>query len=268
MITVVLQGGLGNTMFQRAYGLALQYRGYQVQYDKSRERPGTHREYALGIFGELPFGTPSETIFHEGDFRFEENKLNPPSPSTAIGYWQSEKYFKDIENVVRLHFNSGLWPQKSSVVSEGFASAHHEINRTESIAVHIRRQDYVGLESFHGMPPIEYYLRAVECVQHQVSYGSTPSKVFVFSDDREWCRQNLPKGWRVVDGTSKYDDLRLIGSCQHAVIANSSFSWWGAWLGDRHFNPARMVIAPKQWFADPKMQEQSTDICPERWIRI
>jgi hypothetical protein len=262
MITVALQGGLGNTMFQYAYGLALEARGYQVQYDKSRERPGTHREYALGVFGELPFGNPSETLFREGDFRFDESKMNPPDPSTTIGYWQSEKYFKSIENDIRRKFNAALWPQKSSVVSESFAVAHSEIYRSISIAVHVRRQDYVDWQSFHGMPSVDYYLAAVKQIQCQI----LPSKVFVFSDDREWCRQNLPQDWRVVSGTYKYDDLRLMGCCKHSVLANSSFSWWGTWLGDNQ--QGRLVVAPKQWFADPQMQEQSTDICPERWIRI
>lgn len=262
MITVVLQGGIGNQMFQMAYGLALQSRGYAIQFDKSRERPGTHREYALGIFGELPFGSPSDSIFYEGDFRFEESKLSPSDPSTAIGYWQSEKYFKSIENEVRHKLNSALWPQKSSVVSEGFASAYHEIYRSISIAVHIRRQDYVDLQSFHGMPSIDYYLAAVKQIQCQ----TLPSKVFVFSDDRQWCRENLPSEWRIVDGTNKYDDLRLMSSCKHSVLANSSFGWWGTWLGDNQ--QGRIVVAPKQWFADPAMQEQSTDICPERWIRL
>lgn len=262
MITIALQGGLGNTMFQRAYGLALEARGYRVQYDKSRERPGTHREYTLGVFGELPFGTPSETIFHEGDFKFDESKLNPPDPCTAVGYWQSEKFFKNIENEIRHRFNSALWPQRTTLVSEGFASAYREIYRSISIAAHVRRQDYVNLQSFHGMPSVDYYLAAVKQIQCQ----TLPSKIFVFSDDREWCRQNLPAEWTVVEGTNKYDDLRLMSACKHSVLANSSFGWWGAWLGDNQ--QGRIVIAPKQWFADPEMQEQSIDVCPEHWIRL
>jgi glycosyl transferase family 11 len=261
-VVVALQGGLGNSLFQYAYGLALEARGYRVQYDKSRERPGTHREYALGIFGELPFGRPSETLFHEGDFRFDESKLSPPDPCTAIGYWQSEKYFKSIENEVRHKFNSALRPQKTRVTSTEFASTYNEIYRSISIAVHVRRQDYVSLQSFHGLPSVDYYLAAVKQIQCQ----TLPSKVFVFSDDREWCRENLPQEWRVVDGTNKYDDLRLMSSCKHAVIANSSFSWWGTWLGDNQ--QGRIVIAPERWFADDVMQEQSTDICPEKWQKL
>jgi hypothetical protein len=260
MITVALQGGLGNQMFQRAYGLALQARGYQVQYDKSRERPGTHREYALGIFGELPFGNPSETLFREGDFRFDESKMNPPDPCTALGYWQSEKYFKNIEALVRREFQFNE-PYLLSRAASPVREIWDEIYRSISIAVHVRRKDYVDWQSFHGLSSIDYYLSGVKQIQRQM----LPSRVFVFSDDREWCRQNLPQEWRIVDGTNKYDDLRLMSSCKHAVITNSSFSWWGAYLQQKL---GGIIVAPKQWFADPQMQEQSTDICPKRWIRI
>lgn len=244
MITVALQGGLGNQMWQRAYGLALESRGYLVQYDKSRERPGTHREYALGIFGEIPFGIPSETIFHEGDFRFEERKLNPPDPCTAIGYWQSPKFFEGAREKILTAFQF-----------KGLRTRY-----VHTIALHVRRQDYLDLQQFHGTLDINYYREAVARIRRQAAFHCP---VVVFSDDPTWCQNNLPSDFQIQSDGDKYEDLKQMSSCDYHVIANSSYSWWAAWLSQQ-----RLVVAPKQWFSDPRMQEQSMDICPDHWTRI
>ena len=260
MITVKLLGGLGNQLFQWAYASALSSRGYEVRLNKDSLVENTHREYSLGFLGSQPFGDADNPRLSEGSMRFDEQYLNPPIPATMFGYWQTEKYFKPIEKFVRHKINTGLWPEKTTLVGKAFASAYSVIYRSISIAVHVRRQDYVGLQSFHGMPSVDYYKAAVKQIQCQI----LPSKVFVFSDDREWCLENLPREWNVVDGTNKYEDLKLMSSCKHAVLANSSFSWWGAWLGDNQ--AGRIVVAPKQWFADPNVD--SSDIVPDRWIKI
>ena len=262
MITIKLLGGLGNQLWQLALSVALESRGYQTQFDKSALVEGTHREYSLGFLDGLSFGQPSGPRIHELGMNYNAAYLTPENPSTLIGYFQSWRYLNGIEAEVRHKFNSALWPQKTLITTTEFATAYTEIYRSISIGVHVRRQDYVNLQSFHGMPPIDYYLDAVKQIQCQ----TLPSKVFVFSDDREWCRQNLPAEWLVVNGINKYDDLRLMSACKHTVIANSSFSWWAAFLGDNQ--TGRIVIAPARWFADDGMQEQSGDICPERWIRI
>lgn len=262
MITVKLLGGLGNQLFQYAYAAQLAYKGYAVRLNKDSLVEGTHREYSLGFLGgEMLFGDPDGPRISEASMRYSEEYANPPDPSTMFGYWQTEKYFEKIKDVLRDGIQRALWPQKTTLVSEAFASAHNEIYRSVSIGAHVRRQDYVGLQAFHGMPSVDYYLAAVKQIQCQ----TLPSKVFVFSDDREWCRQNLPQEWTVVEGTNKYDDLRLMSCCKHMVTANSSFSWWAAWLGD-YTGTSRIVVAPKQWFADPNVD--STDIVPERWIKL
>jgi hypothetical protein len=90
--------------------------------------------------------------------------------------------------------------------------------------------------------------------------------VIVVSDDPQWCRAYLPEDWHVAGGKpDKYRDMQLIASCAHAVISNSSFSWWGAWLGDG--DSQRMVVAPAHWYANPAMQDDE-DVVPERWIRL
>lgn len=262
MITVKLLGGLGNQLFQYAYAAQLAYKGYVVRLNKDSLVEGTHREYSLDFLGgEMPFGDVEGPRISESSMRFDEKYLSPDDPSTMVGYWQTEKYFKGIQDVLRDGIQRALWPQKTTLVSSEFANAHRKIYSSISIGVHVRRQDYVHLQSFHGMPSVDYYLAAVKQIQCQ----TLPSKVFVFSDDPGWCLHNLPKEWDVIQGTHKYEDLRLMGCCKHMVTANSSFSWWGAWLGD-YTGIRRIVIAPEKWFADSNVD--SSDIVPERWIKL
>jgi hypothetical protein len=125
-------------------------------------------------------------------------------------------------------------------------------------AVHVRRQDYVGLQHIHGIPDIGYYREAIKYIKYHVG---SDLKIIVFSDDQQWCRENFPMHYSFSSGLSKYDDMKLMAACNYHVIANSSFSWWGAWLGGQ-----RMVVAPKQWFSDSNID--SSDIIPDRWIRL
>jgi hypothetical protein len=234
-------------MFIRAFGLALESRGYQVGFARSGLIiEGTHREYSLSIFGELTDGDLKVPILTERSNQYDAQALLPPPDCTMVGYWQSEKYFADIADKVRKAFT---FPRPT---------LRHD---SPTIALHIRRQDYVGLQHFHGLPTLDYYRAAVEYILTKMG---GPAMVFVFSDDGQWCRKNLPSDFRVVERTTKYEDLQMMAECTHIMTANSSFSWWAAWLGET--NPERIVVAPKRWFADPSMID--TDLVPERWIRL
>ena len=240
MITVKLLGGLCNQMFQAAYALSLTHKGYQVQLDKSALVEGTHREYSLGYFGiEAGIASTSPNVYENG-LRYNPRYLEPSDPSTMIGYWQSEKYFLDNRDKIR----------------EVFRFKGPMIDR-DSIAVHVRRQDYVGLQHFHGLPSIDYYR---EAIAHIRSHAGRHLNVLVFSDDRRWCQENFPPDCTIMAG-NKYEDLALMSSCDYAVIANSSFSWWGAWLSRQ-----RMVVAPSRWFSDPSIDY--SDIVPDRWVKL
>jgi hypothetical protein len=239
MITIKLMGGLGNQLFQRAFGLALESRGYTVRYDPFALKEGTHREYSLGYFSDLPISRQEGPIVKEEGAGFNAAYLNPPDTCTMIGYWQSEKYFLPV----------------AYEVNEAFRFRGPRPLLPDCIAVHVRRGDYVDLQQFHGMPDIKYYTEGVEHIRRRVG---EPLKVLVLSDDRQWCRENLPSDFTVVEGANKYEDMKIIAACGFAVIANSSFSWWGAWLGRQ-----RIIVAPKQWFTEPSMD--SKDIVPERW---
>ena len=259
MIVVKLLGGLGNQLFQRAYGLALESRGYDVAFDTSALVEGTHREYSLEEYFDLQLKSPVGQTIYEKSLRFDPQMLVPPDDSTLVGYWQSEKYVGDQADCLRHKFNRH-WMFKP--LQPHAKEINAEIYKSNSVFIHVRRQDYVSLQHFHGMPTIDYYREALRRIK-SVSYEP---KAFVFSDDPVWCYENFPKDFIIVRGTNKHEDLRLMASCKHAVIANSSFSWWGAWLGDNQLG--RMVIAPKNWFAVEKDKADDTDIVPERWLRI
>jgi len=158
-----------------------------------------------------------------------------------VGYWQSEKYFVNISEKVR-----------TALI---FQNLCPDLN---AIAIHVRRQDYVGLEHFHGLPGLDYYREGVAYIREKTKLNLP---VRVFSDDHQWCVENFPPDFTVMNGGNKYEDLKMMATCDYHVIANSSYSWWGAWL-----SRDRITVAPKQWFADSNAD--ATDIVPERWTRI
>lgn len=276
MVTVRLLGGMGNQLFQLAYGLGLESRGYEVSFDKSHLIEGTHREYSLGEFGTLAprkFGHGIAPIVTERSLTFNPEYLNPPNPAIMVGYWQTEEYFKEISDIIRGAYNHYCMLKPLTGAAQRYWKEEIYPN-ANTVSLHIRRKDYLELQHFHGMPSMNYYERAIELVANHSN-----SKVFIFSDDTEWCKTNFPKSvkfdgvhghsevnFTVVEGTNKYEDLRLMASCKHAILANSSFSWWGAWLGDNQ--NCRKVVAPARWFADETANQQAAGICPDRWIRL
>lgn len=247
-VTIRLLGGLTNQMFHRAYGLALEHRGYEVKYSTSFLVPGTYQEYSLEEFGDIPHGKEYEQLYLEGSFAFNPAHLNPSNATTLYGYWQNEKYFKDIELKIRNTFR--FKTKMSQYANEILA----EILNSDSVFVHVRRKYYVDLPHYHGTLTPEWYRAALSLIPN--------TNVFIFSDDPEWCKQNFD--YKLVEGTTKYEDLQLMAACKSAVIANSTFGWWGAWLGEGYSN--RKVIAPKRWFTDKIANE--TQIVPERWISL
>lgn len=255
MITIRLLGGLGNQMFQYAYGLSLKAKGYDVAYDRSHLVPGTHREYSLDGF-DMPVDLAPVTwqpIIYEAGLRYSELYANPPETCTLVGYWQSEQYFKNaIPQVLQAFKFKSLSPYALGLLEEIKQACG------EPTFLHVRRKDYVDLQHFHGMPNLAYYKSALA--------DRHPRSVYIFSDDIPWCQENFrDEGFNFVEGTTKFEDLRLMKACMHAIIANSSFSWWGAWLGD--CQQPRTVIAPKQWF-NPAAGIDDTDIVPERWRKM
>jgi hypothetical protein len=262
---ITLMGGLANQLFQYAFGISVaQERGEQLFFTRNRVDNDVKRSYGLDTLQTSIRFVPqeSETKFYDGGL-FNPDVYKVAPGTTFIGYWQTEKYFN--APMIREDIQLAKPP------SEKTLRLAEEIMRTEnSTFIHVRRGDYVSekhTSDFHGNLSQGFYDRAIERIR-----ASAHANFFVFSDDPEWCRTAFP-GFRIVDhnrpGDGKtagleHEDLWLMSLCRHAIIANSAFSWWGAWLGDGQ--KGRMVIAPKQWFQNPNQTD--VDIVPDRWVKI
>lgn len=292
MIIVKLIGGLGNQMFQYAAGrhLAQKY-NTKLKIDIQSFKNYTLRNYGLNHFNIVEnFATskdlayvrfPSDSIFikaskyvlrsiprvqsikyiGEKEFNFQENTLSFLDNIYLDGYWQSEKYFLDIEDIIRYEF-SIVNPLSS--ISQDIAE---QIKDCESVSIHIRRGDYVSdpkTNSIHGTTGLEYYCRAIDLILEKTD----KPHFFIFSDDPEWACSNIRPATPTIyvrrdDCSKDYEDMCLMSMCKHNIIANSSFSWWGAWL---NMNPEKIVIAPKKWFNSTNMNTQ--DLLPVKWHKL
>lgn len=175
------------------------------------------------------------------------------------GYWQSEKYFEDIERSIRQEFTlKKPFDVKLKKIIE-------KIEQGRAVAIHIRRGDYlsVKLSKVFETCSSEYYAKAIK----QICVRISNPHFFIFSDDINWAKKNLPSDisseFISQNNTEDFEDLILMSKCQHNIIANSSFSWWGAWLNQ---NPDKIIIAPQKRFKDDS--KNSNDYYPTSWITI
>ncbi|MDD2774385.1 MAG: alpha-1,2-fucosyltransferase [Gallionella sp.] len=180
--------------------------------------------------------------------------------SYLVGYWQSEKYFADVAQQIRADFLFRLPMSSLNVIAE------KKILAVNAVSLHVRRGDYVNnakTTATHGVCSLDYYREAIDCTSRRVN----APHFFVFSDDIGWVKDNLkidyPHQYITHNqGAESYNDMRLMSMCQHHIIANSSFSWWGAWLNP---DDKKCVIAPKRWFAN---DTNTQDLIPQNWLRL
>ena len=283
MIGTRIRGGLGNQLFQYCAGRALALRhGVELCLDlrdferKAAFRMGlSHFNIQTVPAGRLPIGREDGLaalgkVFRGGALKpYREASLGYDPAFDGLGddrllrgYWQSERYFSEFESQIRadLAFAEPAVGQNADVLAE--------ISAENAVSLHIRRGDYVAsdkVNAAHGTCDLAYYARAVEAVASRVE---GPFVIYAFSDDPAWVTENLrlDQDVRFVDhntGATAQEDMRLMSACRHHIIANSSFTWWGAWLNPR---ADKVVVGPKQWFADPK--KNNPDILPEGWVRV
>lgn len=267
-----LQGGLGNQMFQYAAGRAAAWAaGCALVLDTrflQRPGPSTPRTYALDAW-QVEAGVDSLPrwrlkgcrTLREPSGGFDARVLTAVRPGDALeGYWQSERYFEGIRATLLQEFQLR---QPASAANQAWAERIRAAQNATSL--HFRRGDYVTLEAAaqtHGVCSIEYYRAALSQLNAE---GSTP-QVFVFSDEPDWVRAEVDLGlpFELVDSRASpaAEDIWLMSLCANHIVANSSFSWWGAWLS----TSAGRTFAPKHWFRDPALPDQ--DIVPSRWHRL
>lgn len=174
------------------------------------------------------------------------------------GYFQSEKYFAEYRDEILNAFTLNI------PLNEKNNQMLKKIHSTTSISLHVRREDYVNLQDIHGLCDLEYYKKAVNYMIEKIK----DPHFFLFSDDIEWVKGNLKidSPCTIVDINDEktaHFDLELMKNCEHNIIANSSFSWWGAWLNK---NPNKIVIAPQKWFESPSYRHD--DVIPQSWMKI
>lgn len=289
MIIVRLIGGLGNQMFQYAAGRRLAYHhNTELFLDVTGFASYPLRKYDLDSFRInatiAPLDLLKRVLFSRKDVvrlgiqniftgesavqyvkekrpDFQDEILLLPENVYLDGYWQSEKYFIDIADIISQEFS---FVNPPTIIKQEWID---EIKGCNSVSVHVRRGDYVNnpeTRKIHYVCDQEYYKRAIAKVMECVEKPA----FFIFSDDPEWAEQHI-----VPDAPVQYishnppnqshEDLRLMMQCHHHIIANSSFSWWGAWLGKK---PGQIVIAPENWFAVEKYS--SKDKIPDNWLKI
>jgi hypothetical protein len=299
MIIIALKGGLGNQMFQYACGRALSLHDNEPVkldisgYAKTRTSD-TPREYSLSHFSikektiatneeiralKYPYGIVSKgwrfirtKIFRQFNLDWNPRIFSKKGPRYLDGYWQTEKYFVDYADDIRREFS----------LEKPFGTAAQAIADTIStgqpaVSLHVRRGDVArdaATNRYSGITTPEYYARALAFLAEKLStLGIKNFHVFVFSDDIEWVKQNIPiplpttyVSEKLEIGVPKipdYEELVLMSMCDHNIIANSSFSWWAAWLNRNH---DKIIIAPKIWIRGNGTKHK--DIAPASWIRI
>lgn len=286
-------GGLGNQMFQAAAGRAVAERiGGHLELDVTRIGGSRHRRFALDA---LPHGATivrderagfarrleklayaagraaypklgrpmngwTGPVYVEPHFHFDPKVLSISGRCYLRGYFQSPRYFADVSELIRQSFDL------SGCVSPSAIKTAHNFDPAD-VAVHIRRGDFAAdsrANRVHGVLGADYYDAALKFIGSQGGIGA----VHAFSDDHEYARSLLARYDRVVfhRGETEHDDLYMMSRAQRHIIANSTFSWWSAWLDPR---PDALVVAPSAWFSAAKLAETNLiDLFPKTWKLI
>lgn len=297
-VVIALSGGLGNQLFQYAMGRALSLRnGLPLVLDLTwfdyvknlNSSVATPRKYALEPFEldvltqsssllkpkmpkllrriisrlqrYIPQPKKNQKLYTEQGFAFDEVVYSLQNPVRLDGYWQSPRYFEDCAKIIRSELG------KPRSVSLGTKEMLERIRGVDAICMHIRRGDYVSNKSaasVHGLCSIEYYLLGLE----KVCGDLVNPHCFIFSDDPLWVKEHLrlsvPMTIVDVNGPDNaHEDLWLMSACKRFVIANSSLSWWGAWLSEAI---DKVVVAPRQWFVTDNIN--TDDLIPKDWLRL
>ena len=298
MVKVFLRGGLGNQMFQYALGLSLAQKNNTELVldtvflnDRFPRKQFTYRTYDLDIFDIKPkftllskisarvpipglwlgldlcsikffnFLNIEKIIKEKRDHIFDPGIMENKGDIILWGRWQNEEYFRNATQALR---NSFSFRHSFEGDAEEIAK---QISSSQSISLHIRRGDFGSLESvvsLMGKTNINYYAKAVEYISQKIS----SPHFFIFSDDIEWCKQNIKFDFPVVyvpasvAGPKASFHLQLMSLCKHNIIANSTFSWWGAWLNQ---NPDKIIIAPQKWYNNSSSAE---GMVPAAWIKL
>jgi hypothetical protein len=276
-VIVQLRGGLGNQLFQYAFGLALaRRRGTRLLLDTrfledgTRDRRDTPRSFQLDAFmldahfvdaADVAFlERPSRLFLNRVRNRLLEHQIDIPGSVVLTRYWQSLAPLVAVESRLRGEFRLRVEEPDDPAAREML----DHIRESGAVGIHVRRGDFSG-HPLHGILTPEYFIRAVGIMHDRLQH---PSYV-IFSDDIAWCRTAI--SWPVpvtcvTCAPAPVDAFRLLRACRHFILSNSTFGWWAAWLQD---DRERTVLAPDRWFADERMnRSMMRNIYPPEWHRL
>lgn len=289
-IVVHVAGGLANKMFHCALAIVLQNEGHKVSIDtESQKIEFEHDKLSLwGIFPRLNLSQmPPNKYKYGGDMSlfgkimrrlplitgeryyinhahlYTENFISQiKHDGYIIGYFQNEQYFKKYDNKIREAFSF------APILDERNIQLVNELLGANSVAIHVRKGDgYATWDEFKGTCPNDYYKKAVTYLKGK--YQNL--KFYVFTDSVIWVKENFSwleytlVDWNPSVGWGNHFDMQLMSLCKHNIIANSTYSWWGAWLNS---NPQKEVIAPMEWFNLNSRVKHQSEIVPVDWIKI
>lgn len=294
MVAVALTDGLANRMFQYAFGMGLKYEGVNVLFDKCHykrkkdqtwefvelEDPFPNIDISYTCNWNFYFTFPGnirgsryiakllkclglETVIKEKTLAFLPNIKDKIRRNTLFyGHWQTEKYFVKCESAIKEQFHFLPFTEEKNI------RFSQKMIQEDSVAIHVRKgADYCQWKSTHGICDQDYYLRAVDYLKRKLQ-----NPVFyVFTDNPEWVKKFFPEieytlvDWNPVKGKYNFRDMQLMSCAKHNIIANSTYSWWGAWLNS---NPNKIVISPEKWVNGIEKHLVDNDIIPERWVKM
>ena len=252
MISCNLKGGLGNYMFQisAAISYAIQHRVRPVfDFQSAQQVHENINSYKASLFRKVTNSKfRTDKIYREPHYHYKTIPFNMGN-TMLDGYFQSEKYFYPNSKVIHMMFSEDRESKK--YIDNKYLKLFDE----DTCSVHIRRTNYLNLQEFHPIQTMDYYNKAMDIIGKK--------RFVVFSDDIPLCRNNLhAKDICFIEGEKDYIDLFLMSRCNDNIIANSSFSWWGAWLNK---NSKKNIIAPENWFGPNLSINNTKDLIPESW---
>jgi hypothetical protein len=285
MIIIQIKGGLGNQLFQYAtarqvsvnQNVALKFdftylHNQQIYSNTVRYFELDKLNVNANIASEREISTVKKqrwlnyllhNVYQERSLRFDKNVFKAGKNCFLSGYFQSEKYFINIRDILLKELTF-----KEPLLDQYFIKTTETIKNCNSVSLHFRRGDYITNETAnktHGLLPLEYYEKAVKLISEKVKNPF----FFVFSDEIEWAKEHFKSEFPVVfvekSDDNLHSDFRLMSLCKHNIIANSSYSWWAAWLNQ---NDNKIIISPQKWFSNEQKNLQTSDLIPEKWLRI
>ncbi len=272
MIISRLCGGLGNQMFQYAAGrrlalthglpLHLDLRWFETQTKRRFELTALDVDATIITDADWHEMGPPPPVFSERFFHFDPAVLDAPADCFLDGYWQSPRYFADIDPIIRADFLP-----VTPMTDFELRTAALLKESSDPVVLHVRHGDYVSeahTAAFHGVCGTAYYRRAMDIVRSLVP----GAHFFMFSDDPEWVSASLaaPDATTIwtPDTALPFENIRLMSMARHHIIANSTYSWWACWLADK--DERSLSIAPRPWFA--AREKNTEDLIPPTWITL